>query len=274
MLRYGYEGEGVVSPNGWYGILDAGATNGSLARSAAPIAGAMESISWLTMHVAPARPSLLTFNYENVGNGTFLDFFADDTQVYLEGWEPGVHTFAHELEAGPQVLRWEAHQYSGGDMSPSGYSTLDAVSLEPLPPRVWFHSPTQTVTESVGTVSVDLALEWACDTPVTVSYQLSGDAELGVDYNVSPANAVTFAPGQTHTNLTVTIIDDTEPEHSETVYFILSEGEGCRLGTMTDSSRSSPTTASSSCGRSPATAPPRHQPDRPAPGALLEPLPT
>ena len=235
MLRYGYEGEGVVSPNGWYGILDAGATNGSLARSAAPIAGAMESISWLTMHVAPARPSLLTFNYENVGNGTFLDFFADDTQVYLEGWEPGVHTFAHELEAGPQVLRWEVFSHGGGgEMAPSGYSTLDAVSLEPLPPRVWFHSPTQTVTESVGTVSVDLALEWACDTPVTVSYQLSGDAELGVDYNVSPANAVTFAPGQTHTNLTVTIIDDTEPEHSETVYFILSEGEGCRLGTMTE----------------------------------------
>ena len=119
-------------------------------------------------------------------------------------------------------------------MAPSGYSTLDAVSLEPLPPRVWFLSPTQTVTESVGTVSVDLALEWVCDTPVTVSYQLSGDAELGVDYNVSPANAVTFAPGQTHTNLTVTIIDDTEPEHSETVYFTLSEGEGCRLDTMTE----------------------------------------
>jgi len=225
-------GEGGSS---WFGILDAGATNGSLARSAIPIDGEMEGFSWLSMQVAPARPSRLAFNYKNIGDGTYLDFYVDGTHIPIHGWGQGVQTFTHDLEAGSRTLRWEVYRYGGGgEMAPSGYSTLDAVSLKPLPPCVWFHSPTQTVTESVGTVSVDLALEWACDTPVTVSYQLSGDAGPGVDYNVSPANAVTFAPGQTHTNLTVTVINDTEAEHCETATFTLGEGAGYRLGTINE----------------------------------------
>ncbi|MFA7053959.1 MAG: chitobiase/beta-hexosaminidase C-terminal domain-containing protein, partial [Kiritimatiellia bacterium] len=213
---------------GWFGILDEEALNGSLARSAVPLAGSSSIDSWLSLLATPTVPSRLTFTYENVGNAN-LNFYTNNSYVSFDAWEPGPHTFMCDIEPGAHVLRWEASGY-GYDGQTPGYSTLDAVSLEALPPRVWFLTPTQTVAESAGAVPVDLALEWPCGTPVNVSYLQSGNATAGADYSVSPAGTVTFAPGQTRTNFTVTVINDSAAEPGEFVLFTLSDGDGYRQG--------------------------------------------
>ncbi|NLF99607.1 MAG: hypothetical protein GX565_05595, partial [Lentisphaerae bacterium] len=213
---------------GWFGILDEEALNGSLARSAVPLAGSSSIDSWLSLLATPTVPSRLTFTYENVGNAN-LNFYTNNSYVSFDAWEPGPHTFMCDIEPGAHVLRWEASGYGYGGQIP-GYSTLDAVSLEALPPRVWFLTPTQTVAESAGAVPVDLALEWPCGTPVNVSYLQSGNATAGADYSVSPAGTVTFAPGQTRTNFTVTVINDSAAEPGEFVLFTLSDGDGYRQG--------------------------------------------
>lgn len=52
---------------------------------------------------------------------------------------------------------------------------------------------------------------------LSVGYTLDGTATAGVDYAVSPANAVTFAPGSTTAQLVVTPTSDGDHEPNETV---------------------------------------------------------
>ena len=211
----------------WYGILDPTALGGSRAHSAAPAPGQTWASSWLTATVTNALPSLLSFVYEKVGNGS-LDFTLDGAWAGLDAWTPGQHTFGTELSPGVHLLRWGSYSEAFEGSMP-GYSLLDAVTLTPLPPHVWFVTNRQEVAENAGTVAVGLVLERPSDTPVTVSYSASGTAVNSLDYTLSPTGTVTFAPGETRTNFWVSVIDDTEPEHGEDAVFTLTGGVGCRV---------------------------------------------
>ena len=77
-------------------------------------------------------------------------------------------------------------------------------------------TPTLTVDEGSTNFLFSINLSNQSDSPTVVFYSLSGNATSGLDYTVA-ASSVTFAPGVTNQQITVTISDDVLLEGSETV---------------------------------------------------------
>ncbi len=78
-----------------------------------------------------------------------------------------------------------------------------------------------TVTRSGGDFSQAL----------TVSYSLGGTADYGPDYSLTPtATSVTIPAGQASATITLTAVDDTEAEPTESVLLTLAEGAGYTVG--------------------------------------------
>ncbi len=80
-----------------------------------------------------------------------------------------------------------------------------------------------------GAFSIVLS-EANAGSPITVNFSISGTAASGVDYTSFSGN-ITFANGQQNQTITITPIDDTEIETSETVTLNLTSGTGYTLGT-------------------------------------------
>ena len=85
-------------------------------------------------------------------------------------------------------------------------------------PTVSFTTSSQTVSETVGTAVITAQLSAVNDVAVTVPFTVSGTATSGAgnDYTIT-ASPITIAAGQTTTNITVTINDDSAQEAAETL---------------------------------------------------------
>lgn len=66
--------------------------------------------------------------------------------------------------------------------------------------------------------------------PVKVFFDISGAATFGADYTTSETNSVTIAAGQTSANITVTPVDDSIPELSESVVLTIKGSGGYGVG--------------------------------------------
>ena len=75
---------------------------------------------------------------------------------------------------------------------------------------------TPSASEAGPTPGVFTITRTSAGVPLTVNYTMSGTASNGVDYGMLPGS-VTFGATQTSTNITVTPIDDSIPEATETV---------------------------------------------------------
>ncbi len=85
--------------------------------------------------------------------------------------------------------------------------------------------------ENAGAALITVKLSAASDYEVRVDYATSdGTATAGLDY-VATSGALTFAPGQTSVTFTVTILDDTLKEGSESLHLVLSNPVNAGLGT-------------------------------------------
>jgi len=103
-------------------------------------------------------------------------------------------------------------------------------------------SPTITVqfgaaisngSEGTGTVNIPVTLSAAAGSNVTVEYApYSGNAFEGNDYTLA-AGQLTFTPGQTSRNITLTVANDSQVEGAETIGLRLFNPYGARLGTTT-----------------------------------------
>ena len=108
-----------------------------------------------------------------------------------------------------------------------------------------------TATEA-GTLSFRIALSAAAADPVTVNFATAnGTALSGSDY-VAGSGTVTFAPGETEKFVTVSVIDDTTVESTETLLLNLSGAsanaaisDGQAQGTITDNDVAPPPPARS-----------------------------
>jgi len=96
-------------------------------------------------------------------------------------------------------------------------------------PVIAFSSTGSQGDESVSPVALVVNLSQASAKTVTVGYSLSGDASVGVDYTI-PSSPLTFAPGETTKNITLTIVDDGLDETNETVIVTLGTTTNANLG--------------------------------------------
>ncbi len=84
---------------------------------------------------------------------------------------------------------------------------------------------------AVSQVSMDVELSTVSGRTVTVDYSTSGDADESVDYNIA-AGPLTFLPGETTKNISLTIIDDSSGEADETIIVTLSNPTNATTGAV------------------------------------------
>ena len=95
--------------------------------------------------------------------------------------------------------------------------------------QVSFLAPAANATEASGTVNVQVVLNPAPPTNITIAYALGGDATRNEDYTAS--GTVTATAGDTAVEIPVSVTDDDVTEASETIVLTLEKGEGYALGT-------------------------------------------
>ena len=88
------------------------------------------------------------------------------------------------------------------------------------------------VAESIGTLAVPIVLSVASGREVTVNLAalLTGTAKSGPDFSL-PGGSVTFAPGETHKTVLLTINEDTLDELNETILLSLAAPINATVGT-------------------------------------------
>jgi uncharacterized repeat protein (TIGR01451 family) len=116
------------------------------------------------------------------------------------------------------------------DENPGDNEASESTTVTPWP-TVDFSSPTYSVDEGAGTVSIIVILDAASPMTATVDYATSdGTAEAGQDYT-AVADTLTFAPGVTNQIFTVPITDDLMTEPAEIFTVTLSNPSNARTGT-------------------------------------------
>ena len=96
------------------------------------------------------------------------------------------------------------------------FALFDNVRITNFANVVTADATTPAASEAGPTPGVFTITRTSAGVPLTVTYTMSGTASNGVDYVLLPGS-VTFAPTATSTNITVTPIDDSIPEATETV---------------------------------------------------------
>jgi hypothetical protein len=97
------------------------------------------------------------------------------------------------------------------------------------PPRLQFVASDFTVDEDGGIATVTVTRTNGANGSVTIDFATSdGTATAGIDYTTT-SGALTFAEGETTKSFTVSIVDDSEEEGSETVNLTLSNPTGGAL---------------------------------------------
>ena len=131
------------------------------------------------------------------------------------------------------------------------YATVGAQDA-PAPDgvTVGFTVSSTTVNEGAGTLNVQVSLTGTSANTVTVQYAtVDGTAVAPADYTAT-SGTLTFPPGTTSQNISITIIDDTIAENPETAYIILSNPQNAILRnnffifTINDNDGGSPATVS------------------------------
>ena len=104
----------------------------------------------------------------------------------------------------------------------------------PFPaPAAQLSTASQSVVESVGTVTVTATLNSPSPLTVTVPYTVSGSATAGTDYTGLANGSFTFAPGITTATKTFTVVDDALADPPETIIVTLGPPVNATLGATT-----------------------------------------
>lgn len=99
--------------------------------------------------------------------------------------------------------------------------------------EIQFTSASSSGEERVTPVTIGLELDGVFTSDITVDYTITGTATSGgVDYTLANGTA-TITAGNTNTNISIIIIDDTDEELSETIILTLSNPTNADLGTNT-----------------------------------------
>jgi len=119
---------------------------------------------------------------------------------------------------------------SGAHLGSATTHTLTVVDNDNQP-TVFLSSATQSVSESVGTVTVQFSMSKTYLLDVTVPYTISGTASNPGDHNLS-SGSLNLAPGSTSGSISFNVVSDSLDEPDETVIVT--------LGTVTNGNTGSP----------------------------------
>ena len=116
--------------------------------------------------------------------------------------------------------------------SPHATHTLTIVDndLSANPPKVSFASASQSVAEGSGAHDVEVRLNKAPASDLTVSYTVGGTATPGADFTIANSGTVTVPAGATTATIPVTIVDDGVDDGDETVVLTLAAGGDYGVG--------------------------------------------
>lgn len=95
----------------------------------------------------------------------------------------------------------------------------------PQPGSLQFSAPTFNVSEGAGTLTITVTRVNGSSGAVSVDYAVTGGTADSSDYAVSPGT-LTFADGQTSKTFTISLLDDSLVEPTETVLLTLSNPTG------------------------------------------------
>ncbi|MFN7138590.1 MAG: Calx-beta domain-containing protein [Limisphaerales bacterium] len=189
-------------------------------------------------------------------DGKTLALIRNDTQTWLIGLTNGIPDLSRTnllnsfgTTSATVVNRREVSWDAAGNLyvastshervrvwSPGGYTRAttksDGTFEVTVPPTVVSVTATAATASESGPVigTFTLTRVGNLNLPLTVNYAVSGTASNGVDYLTLPGS-VTFAAGASTTNITVTPIDDTISEFTETVILTLLASDN--YGTIT-----------------------------------------
>ena len=94
------------------------------------------------------------------------------------------------------------------------------------PPTVSFATGSHTAFEGAGTHDVEVTLNPAPLSDITLAYTVGGTAASGSDFTIANSGTLSVPRGTTTATIPVTIIDDSVKEDSETVVLTLIDGAG------------------------------------------------
>ena len=98
-----------------------------------------------------------------------------------------------------------------------------------VPPAVSFASSSANLIEG-DTRSIEVRLDRALESPVTVALQAADDTAVAGDDYTDPGTTIEFAAGETSRTVDLATIDDEVEESSEALQLILSDVTGASLG--------------------------------------------
>ncbi len=120
------------------------------------------------------------------------------------------------------------------DEVPNWSALSNVPSAATSAPTVQFTNASGSGAESVTSVNIPVSLNTASGQTVTVNYAVTGGTATGggVDYTLA-SGQLTFSPGVTSQNISMTVVNDTLHEANETVIVTLSSPTNATLGTNT-----------------------------------------
>ena len=210
------------------------------------------------VRMSQAPPTNITFAYTVGGTATPG---SDYTALYGTVTVPGGATTAtvpvtviddSALESSETVVLTLVGS-SGYRVGSPGTHTLTIAASDPTT-TASFASASQTVDEGAGTRNVEVTLEEAPASDITLAYTVGGTATAGSDYTAL-SGTVTVAKGATTATIPVTVIDDGAHELDETVVLTLVGGTGYKVGgsaahTLTIAANDTPTVSFASASQS------------------------
>ncbi|HEX6954040.1 MAG TPA: carbohydrate binding domain-containing protein, partial [Agromyces sp.] len=197
----------------------------------------------------------VTFWMNGSGNGTALQFELFDGGANPDVSERFDTTIVDDVAGWRQVtLPWSAFQRAT-DFQPGGAPNdgfgksaiwgyaLPAVNGEntvriddiavysgiEVPPAVSFASSTASLIEG-DTGSIEVRLDRALETPVTVALGATDDTAVAGDDYVDPSTTIEFAAGQTSRTVELATVADDVEESSETLELTLADATGATVG--------------------------------------------
>lgn len=97
-------------------------------------------------------------------------------------------------------------------------------------PSVFFGNTDYSINEDQGTATIDVRLSEATNVTVQVDYSTGGGTATPVSDYLAKSGTLEFTPGQTSKTFSVTIVNNNDPEPSETVGLSLSNPKQATLG--------------------------------------------
>ena len=95
-------------------------------------------------------------------------------------------------------------------------------------PTVSFASASQDADEGSGTHDVEVSLDKAAPSDLTLSYTVDGTATAGADFTIANSGTLSVPKGATKAAIPVTIIDDSVEDGGETVVLTLTASTAMR----------------------------------------------